>query len=126
MKRAISIVVFFILWCVGINGVVSEGPNLKYRMNCNFWFTVKHQSQTQIAQITPQLLQLRSFCFFRAILTICGKCLLMCYFVIRSKSGEHSTAYDALITVLQRDFRFMHMSCCTKYFNQIFWNCALL
>ncbi|WP_443682698.1 hypothetical protein, partial [Phascolarctobacterium succinatutens] len=51
MKRAISIVVFFILWCVGINGVVSEGPNLKYRMNCNFWFTVKHQSQTQIAQI---------------------------------------------------------------------------
>ena len=94
--------------------------------NVNFWFTVKHQSQTQIAQITPQLFRLRSFCIVCVVWLLSVKHLLGCHFVIAIKAGENSTAYDALISVFQRNLRFMNISCLIKQYNQIFWNCALL
>ncbi|WP_337485938.1 hypothetical protein, partial [Phascolarctobacterium succinatutens] len=87
--------------------------------------TVKHQSQTQIAQITPQLLQLRSFCIFCVVGVLSVKYLWDCHFVIAIKAGENSTDYDALNSAFQRNLRFMNISCLIKQYNQIFWNYAL-
>ena len=98
---------------------------MKYKMYCNFWFTVKHQSQTQIAQITPQLLQLRSFCIVCVVGFLSVKYLWDCHFFIAIKAGVNSTAYGALISVFQRNLRFMNIGCLIKQYNQMFWNCAL-
>ena len=68
---------------------------MKYWMYSIFWFTVKHQSQTQIAQITPQLFWLRSNLYFRAKLIRIENVILTKRFVSVVVVNENSTPHNA-------------------------------